>query len=101
MLVVSSGFIFFSQALRENEDCGRFGSTSVQRRRALNNTGTATLYLWLPFVLIGNRLDLINVAFLLLSVLAGGGGRLFLHRGIRRGEDNDKKQSKYSVQYYD
>lgn len=28
-----------------------------------------------------------------LSGPAGGGGRLFLHCGIRRGEDNDKKQS--------
>lgn len=97
MFVVSSCFIFFSPALRENEDCGCFGSTGVQRWRALNNTGTVSLNLWLPFVLISNRLDLINVVFLLLSVLAGGGGRLFLHCGIRRGEDNDKKQSKDSV----
>ena len=45
-------------------------------------------------------LVLIDSVFLLLSVLAGGEGRLFLHCGIGRSEDNDKKQSKHGVQYY-
>lgn len=58
------------------------------------------LYLWTAFVLINSKFDLINVPFLLLSALAGGRGRLFLRRGIRGGEDHDKKQSKQSVQYY-